>query len=169
MVGANKSQTLHPTSSQGIIMSRKHTFYLSLVAAALAATASSALAAEPAAGPSRAEVKASVLAARANGELRPAGEATQPFASRAGTPVASYREVREETLLARAHGQLVPAGEGSPYVAETGTQMARADVKEATRQARINHELIPAGEGMGPVETVARAPAKRIDLFAWRR
>jgi len=77
--------------------------------------------------------------------------------------------VREETLLARANGQLVPAGEGSPYVAETGTQMARADVKEATRQARINNELIPAGEGMGPVEMVARGPAKRFELFAWRR
>ena len=35
-----------------------------------------------AAGPSRAEVKASVLEARANGQLQPAGEATQPFASR---------------------------------------------------------------------------------------
>ena len=114
-------------------------------------------------------MKASVLEARANGQLRPPGEATEPFASRGGTPVASYRQVREETLLARAHGKLVPAGEGSPYVAETGTQMARADVKEATRQARINHELIPAGEGIGPVEMVARAPAKRIELFAWRR
>ena len=150
-------------------MSPNHTFYLSLIAAALAVTASGALAAEPAAGPSRAEVKASVLEARANGQLRPPGEATEPFASRGGAPVASYRQVREETLLARAHGKLVPAGEGSPYVAETGTQMARADVKEATRQARVNQELIPAGEGMGPVETVARAPARRIDLFAWRR
>ena len=54
-------------------------------------------------------------------------------------------------------------------MAETGTQMARADVKEATRQARMNNELIPAGEGIGPVEILARGPAKRIELFAWRR
>ena len=148
-------------------MSPKHTFYLSLIAAALAVTASSALAAEPA-GPSRAEVKAAVLEARANGQLRPAGEATQPLAIPGGTPVASYRQVRDETLMARAHGQLVPAGEGSPYVAEGGTQMARADVKEATRQARLRGELIPAGEGMGPVE-MARAPSKRFELFAWKR
>ena len=149
-------------------MNPKHTLLLSLIAAALAATASSALAAEPA-GPSRAEVKAAVLEARAHGQLRPAGEATQPFATTGGTPTASYRQVREETLMARAHGQLVPAGEGSPYVAEGGAQMARADVKEATRQARIQQELIPPGEGMGPTEKVARAPARRIDLLAWLR
>lgn len=149
-------------------MSPNRTLLLSLIAAALAATASSALAAEPA-GLSRAEVKAAVLEARANGQLRPAGEATQPFSTPGGTPVASYRQVREETLMARASGQLVPAGEGSPYVDESGTQMARADVKEATRQARIHQELIPAGEGMGPTEKVARAPAKRIDLLAWLR
>ena len=149
-------------------MSPKQTLCLSVIAVALAAVAGNALAAGPA-GLSRAEVKASVLEARANGQLRPAGEAVEPFALRGGTPIASYRQVRDETLMARAQGRLVPAGEGSPYVAESGTQMARADVKEATRQARLHNELIPAGEGMGPVETVARGPARKFDLLAWVR
>ena len=150
-------------------MSSKQVLCLSLLAAALAVTAGNALAADPAAGPSRAEVKAAVLEARANGQLRPAGEATQPFAVQGGEPVASYRQVRDETLLARAFGQLVPAGEGSPHVAVTGTQMARAEVKAATLQARANDQLVPAGEGIGPVEMVARGPAKRFELLAWRR
>ena len=66
--------------------------------------------------------------------------------------------------MARAHGELVPAGEGSPVIAPTGTQMARADVKEATRQARLNHELVPAGEGIGPVEV--RMAARRPEWVA---
>ena len=122
-------------------MSPKHTLSLSILAAALAAGSSGALAADPTGSPSRAEVKASVLQARANGQLTPAGEASQPFMTPAGASMLSHRQVRDETLQARAHGQLVPAGEGSPSVAETGTQMARADVKEATRQARMNNEL----------------------------
>jgi len=150
-------------------MSPKHTLSLSILAAALAAGSSAALAADQTGIPSRAEVKASVLQARANGQLTPAGEASQPFMTPAGASMLSHRQVRDETLQARAQGQLVPAGEGSPSVAETGTQMARADVKEATRQARMNNELIPAGEGIGPVEYQARGPAKRIELFAWRR
>ena len=149
-------------------MSPKQTLCLSVIAVALAAVAGNALAAGPA-GLSRAEVKASVLEARANGQLRPAGEAIEPFAMRSEAAPLSYRQVREETLMARATGQLVPAGEGSPYVAERGTQMARADVKQATLQARANQQLVPAGEGIGPVEMMARGPAKRIELFAWKR
>jgi hypothetical protein len=145
-------------------MSPKHTFSLSILAVALAAAASGALAADPAGNPTRAEVKAGVLQARAHGQLMPAGEASQPFPTAAGTSTLSARQVRDETLMARAHGELVPAGEGSPEIAPTGTQMARADVKEATRQARLNHELVPAGEGVGPVEV--RMAAKRPEWVA---
>jgi hypothetical protein len=73
----------------------------------------------------------------------PAGEATQQFMTPTRASTLSHRQVRDETLQARAQGLLVPAGEGSPIVAETGTQLARADVKEATRQARMNSELVP--------------------------
>jgi hypothetical protein len=145
-------------------MSPKHTLTFSILAIALAASAGGALAADEGASPSRADVKASVIQARAKGQLVPAGEAIQPFATSTAASTLTYRQVRDETLQARAHGELVPAGEGSPLVAESGTQMARADVKEATRLARINHELVPAGEGIGPVEV--RMVAKRPQWLA---
>jgi len=145
-------------------MSPNRALSLSVLAAALAATASGAFAADPSGSPSRAEVNASVLQARALGQLRPAGEAAEPLLSATGGSTLSHRQVREETLLARAQGELVPAGEGSPAVAIGGTQMARADVKEATRLARMNGELVPAGEGIGPVEI--RIAARRPDWVA---
>ncbi len=150
-------------------MRPKHTLSLSILAIALAATAGGALAAGEAGSPSRAEVKASVLQARAHGELQPAGEATAPFAAAAGPSTLSHRQVRDETLQARAHGALVPAGEGSPAFAPIGPQMARTEVREGTRRARLNHELVPAGEGIGPVEYQARAPAGRAEMIAAAR
>ncbi|MEO5883395.1 MAG: hypothetical protein ABIQ06_13340 [Caldimonas sp.] len=150
-------------------MSPKHILSLSILALALATTASGARAADPAGGPSRAEVKASVLQARAHGELVPAGEAIQPFATATGASTLSRRQVRDETLQARAHGTLVPAGEGSPVFTPSGTQLARAEVRESTRQARLNGELVPAGEGFGPVEYQARGPAKRAEIVAAAR
>ena len=145
-------------------MSTQHTVSLSILAIALAAAATSALAADAAGNPSRAEVRASVLQARASGQLMPAGEASQPFPTAAAISTTSSRQVHDETLQARAHHELVPAGEGAPTVAQGGTQMARADVKEATREARMHHELVPAGEGFGPVEI--RMAAKRPEWVA---
>lgn len=139
------------------------------IALALVAGAGQALAADGSAGPSRAEVKASVLAARANGELRPAGEASLPFTAPPARSTRSYAEVRTETLEARAHGALVPAGEGSPAFAPGVSRLARAEVKEETRLARLNHELVPAGEGVGPVERQARGPAPRGEIVAAAR
>jgi len=136
------------------------------IALALVASAGQALAADGAAGPTRAEVKASVLAARAHHELQPAGEASQPFAAPSTGAARASADVRTETLAARAHGMLVPAGEGSPAFEVTGTRLARADVKESTRQARLNHELVPAGEGIGPTEQIARGPARRSETVA---
>lgn len=147
-------------------MSPQHTLSLAILMTALAASSGSALAAGENGSPSRAEVRASVLQARASGQLVPAGEAVQPFATSTGASTLTHRQVRDETLQARARGELVPAGEGSPLVAQSGTQMARAEVKEATRQARLNHELVPAGEGFGPVEYQARGPAKRAEMLA---
>ena len=136
------------------------------IALALVASAGQALAADEAAGPTRAAVKASVLAARARHEPTPAGEASQPFAAPAAGAARSFADVRSETLGARAHGLLVPAGEGSPAFEVTGTRLARADVKESTRQARLSHELVPAGEGIGPTEQMARGPARRFETVA---
>ena len=146
-------------------MSAKYFLSVSIVAA-LAATASVALAAGETGSPSRAEVKAAVLQARASGELKPAGEASEPFTAATGDSTLSRRQVRADTLQARAHGELVPAGEGTIFAVQVGTQMARTDVRESTRQARLNGELIPAGEGMGPVEYQARVHTRRPEMLA---
>ena len=145
-------------------MTPKHLFSLSIIVAALAATAGGALAAGD--NPSRADVKAQVLQARANGELKPAGEAAEPFTTATGASTLSRRQVKDETLQARADGDLVPAGEGTIFVATSGTPMARAEVRESVRQARLNGELIPAGEGIGPVEYQARAHTRRAEMLA---
>jgi len=150
-------------------MSMQHTLSLSILAIALAGAAGQALGADAAGGPTRDEVKAAVLKARASGELRPAGEATEPLTIRNAPSMLTQRQVREATLQARAHGELVPAGEGSPLVAQGGTRMARAEVRESTRQARADGELVPAGEGFGPVESHARGPARRAEMVAARR
>ena len=69
----------------------------------------------------RADVNASVLQARAHGELIPAGEAISPY-------VAPSRraEVRESVREARLHGELIPAGEGmGPTESQARAHMAR--------------------------------------------
>jgi len=122
---------------------------------AIALATSAALAGQPDSGAplSRAEVKQSVLAARAAGDLLPAGEAADYSRAEPSTPSALTRgQVRREVLEARAAGQLIPAGDGEDeFFARsefnTGSSLTRADVKAATRQARDAGELIPAGEG----------------------
>ena len=63
---------------------------------------------------SRATVKADVLAARADGELRQAGEVGDtPYAFTVSTPsTVSREEVKLATLQAAKAGLLTPAGEG---------------------------------------------------------
>ena len=61
----------------------------------------------------RADVKAQVLQARAAGELRPAGEASEPMAYRFGPSTRSRADVRAEVVMARLQGDLVPAGQGA--------------------------------------------------------
>jgi hypothetical protein len=63
---------------------------------------------------SRATVKADVLAARADGELRASGEVGDtPYAFTVSTPsTVSRAEVKLATLQAAKAGQLTPAGEG---------------------------------------------------------
>lgn len=122
---------------------------------AIALATSAALADQPdsSAPLTRAEVRQSVLAARAAGDLVPAGEAEDYPHAQTSTPSTLTRsQVREEVIEARAAGQLIPAGEGDdeffarsePNIASS---LTRADVKTATRQARDAGELIPAGEG----------------------
>jgi hypothetical protein len=150
-------------------MQAKHLFKLSIVAIAFAAAASGTAAQTFAA--SRADMSAAVVQARARGELVPAGEAVQPFASRATTSSQRTRaDVRNEVLQARADHELVPAGQGMSFDAPTAPSLlARAEVKESVRLARERGELIPAGEGMGPVEWQARGYSARGASYAANR
>ena len=60
----------------------------------------------------RADVRAQVLEARAAGELRPAGDASEPMAYRFGPSMLARADVKADTVLARLHGELTPSGEG---------------------------------------------------------
>jgi len=99
-------------------------------------------------GLARSEVKAQVLQARAAGQLRPAGEAVEPYFAVGAGPARSRDQVRAEVLQARASGELIPAGEAvAPFQTPTPSILARATVKEEYRMARMRGELIPDGEG----------------------
>ena len=78
-------------------MSAKHFVTVSIIAAAIAAAAGSALAAGPSGSPSRISVKTEVLQARNDRTLQPAGEATQPFAVITSDSLVTRGEVRAET------------------------------------------------------------------------
>ena len=116
----------------------------------------------------RADVKAQVLQARAAGELRPAGEASEPMAYRFGPSTRSRADVRAEVVLARLQGDLVPAGQGTESHDATGPSvLARAAVRADTVQARLQGELTPSGEGFGPVERqqrLVRYPGERMAI-----
>jgi hypothetical protein len=144
---------------------------LRLSIAAIAFTAFAAAAPAQAQTFTRADMRAAVLAARASGELVPAGEAVQPFAHLTTTSERSRAEVRNEVLQARAEGALVPAGQGiSAQTTSVPSMLARAEVKETVRIARQRGELVPAGEGIGPVERHADAyPARSASYAANRR
>jgi hypothetical protein len=139
-------------------MNAKQAFTVSIVAAVLAAGLATAAQAQAV---TRADMKASVLQARARGELIPAGEAVEPFAAPSAHAERTRQDVRDEVLAARAGGTLVPAGEGMPAEPASVSLLARAEVRESVREARLHGELIPAGEGMGPREWQARAHSVR--------
>jgi hypothetical protein len=127
-----------------------------LVLGSIALAAGGALAAEVPdndVAPTRAETRQAVLAARAAGQLVPAGEAAEyPPAPSSSAPTLDREEVRHEVVEARAAGTLLPAGEiaDAPDAREAPNSpsvLARADVKAETQRAASAGELIPAGEG----------------------
>jgi len=102
---------------------------------------------------SRADVVNETLAARAAGELAPAGEFSGSI-SHALPRVSTLtrRDVAAEVANARAEGTLASAGEGfDPAVQRGGapTLVARSVVKSETLATRRAGELVPAGEGPG--------------------
>ena len=140
-------------------MNAKQMFVASVVAVSIGgAFVSAAKADEGSQGPTRAEVKAMVLQARANGTLIPAGEAAQPMAYPMAASTRTRAELRTEVLQARAQGELIPSGEAiAPFEPMSYSTLARAEVRESVRIARANGELIPSGEGLGPVDRAARS------------
>jgi len=120
----------------------------------------------------RAQVKQSVLAAEAAGQLVPAGEGEIRDASTRTPSTLSRREVQREVIAAERAGQLVPAGEGelrqpSDTSGRTST-LARADVKAETLRALAAGEIIPAGEGSDDHEARHQTGATSLALAATR-
>ena len=115
----------------------------------------------PGAPLTRAEVVQSVLAARADGTLIPAGEdAEGAWYSPAAAPSALTRaQVQAEVRQARADGTLIPAGAAADEdllagavgraAAGTSSTLTRAQVKAEVLHARAEGELMPAGEAEG--------------------
>jgi len=98
----------------------------------------------------RAQVRQSVLAAEAAGQLIPAGEGQIRVAPTRTRSTLTRQEVSREVIAAERAGQLVPAGEGEvrpPVDAATGVTLSRAQVKAETLRALAAGEVIPAGEG----------------------
>ena len=147
--------------------------------AALIAMAGSAFAAElpPSSAPlTREQVRQSVIAARAAGQLQAAGPAYDgpaPYDKNAAYSQYTRAEVRHEVAVARADGQLAPAGEAGDNVftlppSATST-VARATVKAETLQARADGELVPAGEdvdGAATARSVRTASASKPSLLS---
>jgi len=118
------------------------------------------------------DMRAAVVEARARGELRPAGEAVEPYAAAERAIGRSRADVRAEVLAARAQGELMAAGEApSPFTtfSEPST-LARATVKQEVLIARAQHALIPSGEGFGPTDPVrARVREPALAASFWKR
>ena len=102
-------------------------------------------------GASRDEVVRATLAARAAGQLTPAGEAATPRDFQPSSRSSLTRsQVATQVLEARQANALIPAGEGvDQRVAGlgSGSALTRADVKAGVIAARRSGELVPAGEG----------------------
>ena len=99
----------------------------------------------------RAQVRQSVLAAEAAGQLIPAGEGEIRVAPTRTRSTLTRQDVVREVIAAERAGQLLPAGEGEvrqPVSATAGgVPLARAQVKAETLRALAAGEIIPAGEG----------------------
>jgi hypothetical protein len=100
----------------------------------------------------RAEVRQSVLAARAAGGLLPAGDAADyPRDQASASSTLTRGEVRHEVIEARAAGELIPAGDADEEAVDRAelsarSSLTRGDVKAATLRARDAGELVPAGD-----------------------
>jgi hypothetical protein len=125
---------------------------------------------------SRASVKASVAAARATHQLRPAGDAADyyvaPTTSTSST--LTRAEVNKDVREARVDGLLRPAGEAEERTVARDPltwDRSRAEVKTDVLEARAHGDLIPAGEGQPSGVEASAAGAQSFHKLAggWRK
>ena len=124
----------------------------------------------PGAPLTRAEVRQSVLDARASHTLAHPGEAgpeeKTPYQAQIAAPSTVTRgEEKAEVLQARRAGTLVPPSGWGPEDDMKAAQahpstsgLTRAEVKNDVLQARANGTLIPAGQGEFTGDTPAQLP-----------
>lgn len=151
-----------------LIVKLRHT----LIVSVLPFVSIAALAADPSdtGTLSHASVRASVVAARAAHQLRPAGDAAdydRPNTSRTST--LTRADVEKEVREARANGELIPSGEAQSYEVAQGPSTwdrSRADVKAEVLAARANGELVPAGEGQPLGAETTTASRQSLQRFA---
>jgi hypothetical protein len=144
----------------------------------LALAASAALAGE---GPlTRAEVRAEVVAARADGTLMPAGEGAEPGYVTSTAPSVARAQVKSEahqvyTDKARSIPEFESAGNNTQAIAfarqaAAPSTITRSEAREATLAARWHGELMPAGErgyqAGNPELHAANPSAKAHELLA---
>jgi hypothetical protein len=142
-------------------MKVQHLFALS--ALALATTTALADPSDASQPLTRAEVRQSVLAARAAGQLMPAGQAENFEWAQPSKPSTLTRsEVKREVIEARADGGLTPAGQAGyidPAQIAPST-LTRTDVVAATLKARDEGGLVTAGDSDGADRRVDVAQTK---------
>lgn len=110
----------------------------------------------------RAQVGASVLTARANGQLMGPGEALEshPVAS---ISTRSRADVEREVVAAQRNHTLMAAGDLSdPVVMLRGMGRSRAEIKAETVAARVDGGLLGAGEGLAREHAASKAPRGNV-------
>src|SRR6185437_6242501 len=135
MVDGCRSRQTHRLETP--MTARTVLFASTLAASILTAFATVSAHGEDAAGPTRDQVKADFLHARATGHAMPAGEASAVFEDASTSPALTRADVRGEFALARTAGQLVPRGDAtSPIDDGSVSLLSRAQVRDEVRVAQ---------------------------------
>ena len=134
-------------------------FASTLAASILTAFATVSAHGEDAPAPTRDQVRADFLQARATGHAMPAGEASALFADESASVALTRADVCSEFALARMAGQLVPRGDASSAIDDGSISLlSRAQVRDEVRVAQARGELMPAGEAYAtPIRQARRA------------
>lgn len=147
-------------------MNASKLFVASIMVAAVSAAFTSTVWADENQPLSRAEVKAAVLQARADGTLPPAGDAAEQDPAPKFGIERTRAELRAEALEASRLGQLMRGEAVEPIVQASDSTLTREEVRSEVGVARLRGELIPSDEGFGPIERVAKTPRVATNVAA---